>query len=166
MWHGPSLWSVCVCHPCLGLNLIFFCIFMESMDSCNQQFPKRLNRLLKRTMLQLGSKDNLEMKANLLTESGSEIRHFLFLLQPSWKYQFRRQFGILFKWWYGLWSGNQMIFLDLKIVFGEKYRCSFLLLKLKCPIPNIPQLSRRKYDFDTVLQLYTVHLCHQTFNEK
>ena len=76
------------------------------------QFPKR-------TRLHLGSKNNLEMKANLLIENGSEIRHFLFLLQPNWEYQFRRQFGILFRWWYGLRSGNQTICLDLNIVWWK-----------------------------------------------
>lgn len=37
------------------------------------QFPKRLNRLLKRTRLHLGSKNNLVMKANLLIEKKSGI---------------------------------------------------------------------------------------------
>lgn len=38
------------------------------IDSCNQQFPKGLNRLLKRTVTVRFQ--SLEMKANLLTENG------------------------------------------------------------------------------------------------
>lgn len=164
---------VCRCHPCLGesdflLHTHGIHWFLQKWNPLisAKMFPKRLNKLLKRTMLQLGPKENVEVKANLLTEKGSEIRHFLFLFQPIWKYKLRRQFGILFRWWYGLWSGNQVLFLDLNITSGEMYRCSFLLLKLKFPIPNSPQLCRRKWFWYCAPIVSIVHLCHQTFYEK
>lgn len=132
------------------VNLIFFCILKESTDFCNKQFPERLKQLLKETILQLVSKGNLEVK--VLTENGSEIRDFFsfFFYSPpdSLSSEDSLEFTLDDDMDYDLVT--RLYFLIQLFCLVKCIVARIFFGNLKFLISNIPQLSRRKYDFDTV----------------